>query len=103
MKSLREHTDYKKNVKIVTTEEIEEGHTEIGRASVWTWGKDIIPKSPERLGKMKCRDVKVSWTHRWSLARTAVRFSRTYLVNGWEERGQLAVDGIRVNRNGQTD
>lgn len=72
MKSLREHTDYKKNVKIVTTEEIKERHTEMRRASVWMRGKDIIPKTPERLSKMKSRDVKVGLTHRWSLARTAV-------------------------------
>lgn len=43
-------------------------------------GKDIIPKTPERQGKMKCRDGKV--THRWSLARTAAGWSRTYLVDG---------------------
>lgn len=67
------------------------------------WGKDIIPKTPERQRKMKCRDAKVGLMHRWSLARIASGLSRTYLVSGWEERGQLAMDGIRVDRNEQIE
>lgn len=57
----------------------------MGRASVWMRGRDIIPKTPERQRKMKCRDVKESLTHRWSLARTAAGWSRTYLVDGRRE------------------
>lgn len=52
---------------------------------------------------MKCRDIKVGLTHRWSLARTNAGVSRTYSIIGWEDRWQLAVDGKRVHRNEQTD
>lgn len=48
MKSLREHTDFNTYLKIVTTKrQLEGGHTERERSSIWTGERDIIPNTPE--------------------------------------------------------
>lgn len=63
MKSLREHTDFKTYLKIVTTKrQLEGGHTERGRSSIWTGERDIIPNTPE--WRIKYGDVKLGLTHR---------------------------------------